>query len=249
MDNHADKNGTSKAAIEDWDDYFLAIAKMVSLKSKDESRVGAVIVSPDKLVVSTGYNGPPRGVFDSAKLFYKNPSNGNGQQSIAEKLRWICHAEQNAILNAVRLGVSVKGCTIYVNKFPCLACLISMVQAGIECAYTHDIDFWDGDPLDGKDNNDQSDKEPHWRKRELINQINLIRAPFHKDYQFYFDSEYLSWKRIYEDFVEQSGEVKKDDEKVQELKSRSNKDSKRETRSPPPSTRKQRKHNGDGMAV
>jgi dCMP deaminase len=211
------------AAIEDWHDYFLTIAKVVSLKSKEESRVGAVIVSPDKMVISTGYNGPPRDVFDSETLFDKDLNNENDEKTIAEKLRWICHAEQNAILNAVRLGVSVKDCTIYVNKFPCLACLNIILQAGIKHLYTHDIAFWDGDPFDGKYINEQSDEEPHWRKRELINQVDLnVIAPFHENYQYQSDRKYLSWTRIYEDFLEPNDEVKKDNERKQKLIDRDN---------------------------
>ena len=211
MNKTASRNGQAKAAIDSWDDYFLAIAKIVALKSKDTSRVGAVIVSPDNTVVSTGYNGPPRQIFDSETLFQEG---GNGMD---EKLRWICHAEQNAILKAVRSGISVKSCGMYVNKFPCLACLTTIVQSGIEYVYTHDVDFWGNDPLDPKDDPGGS----HWRKRALINQAKLkVLAPFHKDYQYDCGREYLSWETIYSGFAKD--EQHKDVENKEELKARSN---------------------------
>lgn len=151
--------------IKNWDEYFLKIADAVSLKSKDaSSRVGAVIVSSDKLVLATGFNGLARGVFDDEKLLNKRN----------EKLKWICHAENNAILNSARVGVSLLGSTIYVNKFPCLACCNAIAQAGITRIYTHDDDYWRNDPFD----------KDHTRKPALLRQANIkVDAPFHREYR------------------------------------------------------------------
>src|SRR5437016_6418829 len=105
--------------FDDWDQYFLAIAETVARKSKDpRCKVGAVIVSQDKLILSTGFNGLARGVFDDEELL----------NNTEEKLKWICHAEANAIVNAARIGVPLKDCTIYVTKFPCLACCNAIAQ-------------------------------------------------------------------------------------------------------------------------
>ena len=107
-------NSAEQPYIKDWDQYFLDIARAVAWKSKDpKCQVGAVIVSEDQLVLATGFNGLARGVFDAEDLL----------QDAKEKLRWICHAETNAIFNAARTGASLKGCTIFVTKFPCLVCL------------------------------------------------------------------------------------------------------------------------------
>ena len=97
--------------------------------------MGAVICATDNLIVSTGFNGLARGVYD-------DPSILNEQ---GEKLIWICHAEANAILNAARVGARLEGGTIFVTKFPCLDCCNAIVQAGISRVYTHDDKFWDGD--------------------------------------------------------------------------------------------------------
>jgi dCMP deaminase len=148
----------------DWNTYFLRIAAVVSVKSKDpRSPVGAVICSPDNVVISTGFNGFARGVFDDAKRLDRQ----------REKLQWICHAEVNAIMNAARVGVALQDAQIYVTKFPCLSCCNAIVQAGIRRVCTHDNKFWDGD----------GDKSGA-RKLELIRQTRLIvDAPFHPNFQ------------------------------------------------------------------
>jgi len=156
------KNGGDPAGyIEDWDEYFLQLAMTVSRKSKDPNcRVGAVIVSPDKIVRATGFNGLARGVFDSESLL----------TDVEEKLKWICHAEINAIFNAVRTGISVVGCMIFVNKFPCFACCNAIAQAGIKRICTQDHRYWDDDPADGD----------HTRKPDLLKQAGIeVVAPFH----------------------------------------------------------------------
>ncbi len=81
---------------------------------------------------------------------------------------WICHAEQNAIINAARMGVAVRGASIYVTKFPCLGCCNSIIQAGIRRIYTLDDWYWDNDPFDGKRQGN------HWRKRRAIRQTHII---------------------------------------------------------------------------
>lgn len=173
----------ASAAIGEWDEYFLAMAEVVSLKSKDwKSRVGAVIVSPDNTVVSTGYNGLARGLLDAEHRYNGDPesfddqiTDGKTEGYISKKLRWICHAEQNAILNAVRRGQSVMGCAIYVNKFPCLACCNAIAQAGIKYIHTHDIKFWGKDPQDG-------DNQNHELKKQFFTEVSSIEvhAPFHE---------------------------------------------------------------------
>src|SRR5947209_9505633 len=153
------------AHTDDWDEYFICIATAVSIKSKDpRCRVGAVIISEaDHLILSTGFNGLPRGVYDSEALL----------ADADEKLKIICHAELNAITNAARTGVALDGATIYVTKFPCLACCNSIVQAGIKRIYTHDEKYWNDDPFD----------KDHTRKKDILHQAKVkVEAPYHPDY-------------------------------------------------------------------
>ena len=149
------------AHVDTWDEYFLNFAVVASIKSKDpRCSVGAVIVSEENLILSTGFNGLPRGVYDDEQTLL----------NVDEKLRMICHAEHNAILNAVHIGVRLKGATIYVTKFPCLGCCIAIAQAGIKRIYTHDNEFWNDDPAD----------KDHSRKKRVLHEAHVeVDAPFH----------------------------------------------------------------------
>ena len=106
-----------------WNKYFFNIAEEVKKKSKDNNtQIGAVIVGQDKEIVSTGYNSFPRGIDDNKTDRQKKP----------EKYFWFEHAERNAIYNAARIGVSTKGCTIYLTcDIPCADCARGIINAGI----------------------------------------------------------------------------------------------------------------------
>lgn len=118
-----------------WDEYFIKIAKLIASRSSCSSRqVGAVIVK-DKMIISTGYNGTPRGI--------KNCDEGgcqrcedkkNGKIHSGEKLdECICvHAEENAILQAAYHGVSVKDSTLYTSLCPCRTCAKHIINSGIK---------------------------------------------------------------------------------------------------------------------
>jgi len=107
-----------------WQDYFRSIAHQVKLKSKDRNtQIGAVIVGPDREIVTTGYNSFPRGIDDY----------NNERQERPEKYYWMEHAERNAIYNAARIGVSTKNCTMYLTcGMPCADCARAIINAGIE---------------------------------------------------------------------------------------------------------------------
>ena len=115
-----------------WDEYFMGMAVLSSLRSKDPStKVGAVIVNDEKKVVSIGYNGMPRHIEDEDLTWNK----GEGLDS---KYLYVCHAELNAILNA-RNGSSLANCTVYVTLFPCNECTKALIQVGIkEVVYLND---------------------------------------------------------------------------------------------------------------
>lgn len=104
----------------DWDLRFLQLAKHISSWSKDPStKVGAVIVDPNRRIVSTGYNGFPRNVNDDSR--YDNRE---------LKYEMIIHAEVNAILFADR---NLNGCTLYTYPLmPCSRCASIVIQSGIK---------------------------------------------------------------------------------------------------------------------
>ncbi|MED5271805.1 MAG: dCMP deaminase family protein [Candidatus Thermoplasmatota archaeon] len=105
-----------------WDLRFLKLAKHISEWSKDPStKVGCIIVGEDREIRSTGFNGFPRGIEDTEERLNER----------AKKYPLICHAEENAIMHAARIGVSLKGCIAYVTWPPCNRCTRSLIQAGI----------------------------------------------------------------------------------------------------------------------
>lgn len=111
----------------DWSKRFLGLAEAVSRWSKDDlTKVGCVIVGPNREIRSTGYNGPPRGINDDIEERHKRP----------EKYFWFEHAERNAIYNAARVGTALTGCAIYTSTFPCADCARAIVQSGIKKVVT-----------------------------------------------------------------------------------------------------------------
>lgn len=119
-----------------WDQYFMTLAYLVAMKSKDPStRVGAVIIGPDKEIRATGYNGLPRGVIDREYRYTDKEY----------KYEACNHAEENAILHCALNGVSAKGCTLYSQWMPCARCTKAIIQSGIREVVYH-ADFPGNDP-------------------------------------------------------------------------------------------------------
>ena len=123
-----------------WDLRFLELARHISDWSKDPStKVGCVVVGPDREIRSTGFNGFPRGIEDG----------DNRLQNREKKYPMICHAEENAIMHAARIGISLKGNTAYVTWPPCSRCTRSLIQAGInEVVYPSEVEIperWEED--------------------------------------------------------------------------------------------------------
>ena len=113
-----------------WDEYFMGVALLASCRSKDpNTQVGACIVSPENIILSTGYNGFPVGCSDD-----EYPWEREGEQT---KYPYVVHAELNAILNAS--GKSLRGARLYVDLFPCNECAKAIIQSGIrEVIYLSD---------------------------------------------------------------------------------------------------------------
>lgn len=108
-----------------WDEYFMGVAKLSALRSKDPStQVGACIVDGSHKIVSVGYNGMPRGVNEEEVPW------GHGE-GLDSKYLYVCHAEFNAILNT-RDGPALNGCSLYVTLFPCNECAKAIIQVGIK---------------------------------------------------------------------------------------------------------------------
>jgi len=106
-----------------WDEYFMGVAMLAALRSKDPStQVGACIVSQDNIIISTGYNGMPKGCSDD-----DFPWEREGAET---KYPYVVHAELNAILNAN--GRDLRGSKLYVALFPCNECAKAIIQSGVK---------------------------------------------------------------------------------------------------------------------
>lgn len=120
-------NGEKRKDYLEWDEYFMAIAKLSAMRSKDPStQVGACIVSNDNRILSIGYNGAPNGFSDE-----KFPWGRDGK-NLDTKYPYVCHAELNAILNYRGSKKDLEDARIYVDLFPCNECAKEIIQSGIK---------------------------------------------------------------------------------------------------------------------
>lgn len=111
----------------DWDSYFMEFARLAASRSSCLKRqVGAIIVR-DNRIITTGYNGPPSGIKHCTKCRRENIESGK----LHDKCNAI-HAEENAILQAAKIGVSVKDCKLYCLLSPCSRCLRTIINVGIK---------------------------------------------------------------------------------------------------------------------
>ena len=108
--------------LDKWDKRFMEISKVISQWSKDPSRqIGAIAVRNRK-ILSTGYNGFPKGIED-LKSRYDNRE---------EKYKFVVHAEMNCIYNAAENGISLRDSTLYIYGLPvCGDCALGIIQAGV----------------------------------------------------------------------------------------------------------------------
>lgn len=121
-----------------WDEYFMGVAKLSGLRSKDPStQVGACIVSQDNKILSMGYNGFPNGCSDDEFPWSRT---GNDLEA---KYLYVTHSELNAILNY--RGGNLEGAKIYVSLFPCNECAKAIIQVGIKTV-VYDSDKYKATP-------------------------------------------------------------------------------------------------------
>lgn len=120
--------------MDKWDRRFLEMAELVATWSscyQENRQVGAVIVK-DKRIMTTGYNGAPSGIVSCktrGECLRRKMNVASGTQL---ELCYAVHAEQNAIAQAAKLGVSVEGATLYCTHQPCVICCKMIINSGIK---------------------------------------------------------------------------------------------------------------------
>ncbi|HHY75602.1 MAG TPA: cytidine deaminase [Firmicutes bacterium] len=113
-----------------WDEYFMELAEVVAKRSTCLRRnVGAVVVK-DKRVLATGYNGAPTGLAHCSEVGCLREKLGIPSGERVEMCRGL-HAEQNALVQAARYGISLEGAVIYCTNQPCVTCAKMLINAGI----------------------------------------------------------------------------------------------------------------------
>lgn len=141
-----------------WESYFMEITRVVATRSTCLRRqVGALLVR-DKRILSSGYNGSPRGLEHCLEVGCLREELGIPSGQRQELCRGL-HAEQNAIVHAAYHGINIAGSTLYVTHQPCITCAKMIINAGIEKVI-------------------YSGEYPDQRSVELLSQAGISLVPF-----------------------------------------------------------------------
>jgi dCMP deaminase len=115
-----------------WDEYFMEITNLVATRATCLRRkVGAILVK-DRRILATGYNGPPKGVPHCDEIggcLREKLDIPSGERM---ELSRAIHAEQNAIIQAAKMGTNIDGATLYVTNHPCFICAKMLINAGVK---------------------------------------------------------------------------------------------------------------------
>ena len=120
--------------MDKWDKRFMEMAEVVASWSscfQENRHVGAVIVK-EKRILTTGYNGAPSGIESCAEKGECLRRKLNIPSGTKHERCYAVHAEQNAIAQAAKLGISVEGATLYCTHQPCVICAKIIINSGIK---------------------------------------------------------------------------------------------------------------------
>ena len=123
-----------------WDEYFMKLANDVSTRTTCLRRAVGCVIVKDNRILATGYNGVPSGLRHCAETGCLREKLGVASGQRHEICRGL-HAEQNAIIQAAKYGIDIRGSKIYVNTQPCVVCAKMIINAGIlEIIYQNPYD-------------------------------------------------------------------------------------------------------------
>lgn len=118
--------------MDKWNERFMSLTEQIATWSSCLRRqVGAIIVR-DKRIMATGYNGAPAGIKTCIEKGICLRDQNNIPSGTHAEICYSVHAEQNAIIQAAKEGVSLKGCTLYCTHQPCTVCAKMIINAGIK---------------------------------------------------------------------------------------------------------------------
>lgn len=123
--------GNNSDSRPSWDDYFFEVCKAISKRATCDRGMSGCVIARDRQILSTGYVGSPAGLPHCSEIGHliKKVVHADGLES--EHCMRTVHAEQNAICQAARLGVSIEGATLYCTMTPCCACAMMIINSGI----------------------------------------------------------------------------------------------------------------------
>lgn len=107
-----------------WDEYFMNVARMVATRSTCERKHVGAVLTLDRTILSTGYNGSMRGAPHCEGQEKCTEGTGHCQRTV--------HAEMNAVAQAAKMGVSIEGSDIYITASPCWSCFKVLINAGVK---------------------------------------------------------------------------------------------------------------------
>lgn len=114
-----------------WDEYFMEVARAVAKRATcDRGRSGCVIARDQQLLV-TGYVGSPKGLQHCDEIGHQMKSTTHEDGHVSQHCVRTAHAEQNAIVQAAKLGISINGGTVYCKMTPCGVCAKMIINSGI----------------------------------------------------------------------------------------------------------------------
>ncbi len=123
---------TEKHIRPSWDEYFMSLAELVGSRATcGRGRSGCVIVKGKQILV-TGYVGAAAGLPHCDDVGHEMSKVYNDDGSISEHCVRTVHAEQNAIAQAAKLGVSIDGATVYCHMTPCYVCAKIIINSGVK---------------------------------------------------------------------------------------------------------------------
>lgn len=115
-----------------WDEYFLRISDVVADRATCDRGESGCVIAKDKRILTTGYVGAPSGLPHCSEVGHeiKEVTDMNG--STSKHCVRTTHAEQNAIVQAAKMGISIDGATLYCKMTPCYTCAKMIINAGIQ---------------------------------------------------------------------------------------------------------------------
>ncbi len=132
MNQNQTPSAASKHLRPDWDEYFMNITEKVAERATcDRGRSGCIIVK-EKQILTTGYVGAPTGLPHCDEIGHQFHQVVQPDGQISQHCIRTSHAEQNAICQAAKFGIPLKGATLYCKMTPCYTCAKMIINVGIK---------------------------------------------------------------------------------------------------------------------